>query len=344
MIVLEKATHPKEKLCGGGITRSGLITLKDLGFPLPLPLTQCRVDNVYLRYRKRELRVRGCPLFVVFHRPEFDHYLVREARKRGVLIQENEEVLSVSNQSTYVAVTTLNDQFNAQMIVGAGGSSRIIGRSINGSKTPRRIARTLEVWSPGNSTSTRYRDKSALFKFDGLSDNLQGYFWEFPSQTSGELRHNQGVYDSRMVSGRARANLPLLLKRNLAAIKSEPNLIAAKGAPIHWFDPSNTISGKRTILVGDSAGVDVLFGEGISVALGYGKIAANEIEQAFLNDDFTFNRYKQHVLTSRLGRYLMGRWILAGYLYHLGRMPVFPHLLWTVGNILAKIWRGGRLY
>ena len=52
-----------------------------------------------------------------------------------------------------------------------------------------------------------------------------------------------------------------------------------KGHPIRWYSPENQISAPRILFVGDAAGADPLFGEGISIALGYGAIAASEIQE-----------------------------------------------------------------
>ena len=43
-----------------------------------------------------------------------------------------------------------------------------------------------------------------------------------------------------------------------------------KGHPIRWYDPFNPVSVPRVLLVGDAVGADPIFGEGISMALGYG--------------------------------------------------------------------------
>ncbi|MCK4826999.1 FAD-dependent monooxygenase, partial [bacterium] len=38
MILVDKASHPRPKLCAGGVTRIGLKTLRDLEIQLPLPI------------------------------------------------------------------------------------------------------------------------------------------------------------------------------------------------------------------------------------------------------------------------------------------------------------------
>ena len=51
-----------------------------------------------------------------------------------------------------------------------------------------------------------------------------------------------------------------------------------EGHPIRWFEPGTAFSAPRMLLAGDAAGTDALYGEGISLALGYGAIVTrNEI-------------------------------------------------------------------
>ena len=49
---------------------------------------------------------------------------------------------------------------------------------------------------------------------------------------------------------------------------------------MRWFEPALPVSIPRVLLVGDAAGSDALFGEGISIALGYGYHAAQAIQYA----------------------------------------------------------------
>jgi flavin-dependent dehydrogenase len=100
-----------------------------------------------------------------------------------------------------------------------------------------------------------------------------------------------------------------------------------KGHPIRWFDPSARLSVPRVLLVGDAAGSDPLFGEGISIALGYGALAAREIGEAFRLKDFTFKGYKLRIARSSLGRALFTRWLIARVIYTL-RWRWFQVLLW----------------
>jgi flavin-dependent dehydrogenase len=100
-----------------------------------------------------------------------------------------------------------------------------------------------------------------------------------------------------------------------------------KGHPIRWFDPGSPMSAPGVLLAGDAAGSDPLFGEGISLALGYGALAAREIAEAFETGDFSFQGYKGRVMRSSLGRTLVVRWLTAQVIYHL-RWRWFQRLLW----------------
>ena len=78
-----------------------------------------------------------------------------------------------------------------------------------------------------------------------------------------------------------------------------------KGHPIRWYSPRNPVSVPRVLLVGDAVGADGIFGEGISMALGYGKLAAGELAAAFSTGDFSFNGYRRRLARSALGQTLV---------------------------------------
>jgi len=81
------------------------------------------------------------------------------------------------------------------------------------------------------------------------------------------------------------------------------------------------------LLVGDAVGADPIFGEGISIALGYGKLAAQEISESFQRNEFSFRRYKRRVVRSALGQTLIARWIITYIIYPL-KWRWFQILLW----------------
>ena len=91
------------------------------------------------------------------------------------------------------------------------------------------------------------------------------------------------------------------------------------------------------LLVGDAAGVDPLFGEGIGPALGYGKVVSKAVRSAFTTGNFSFEHYRSSILLSSVGRYLMLRWAIAWWAYRLCSNPLIMHTIWTLGKIIAQL-------
>ncbi|MFH1524168.1 MAG: hypothetical protein ABIF04_04320, partial [Chloroflexota bacterium] len=100
-----------------------------------------------------------------------------------------------------------------------------------------------------------------------------------------------------------------------------------EGHPLRWFEAGSVFAVPRILLVGDAAGGDALFGEGISIALGYGALAAQAIQSAFAKQDFTFGDYKTILLHSELGKALRRRTFMAKVFYRL-RSRHIQALVW----------------
>ncbi len=338
MVVIEKASHPRPKLCGGGLTRIGLDTLRELGLQLPLPIPSVAIEEARLIYQESSIRVKGQPIFVVYNRIEFDEFLYHYARQQGIVIHENESVQLVEVKPHRVEVTTSKDIYFTEVVVGADGSKGITHKLIKHYGSKRRVARVLETIHPAQGIEVSFDEAYATFDFSPGEKNLQGYYWEFPSKVQNRAHFNRGVYDSRCVSGRERADLPGILVDQINIDHKNKSAVEFKGHPIHWFHPSNRISLSRLLLVGDAAGAEPLFGEGIGPALVYGKLAAEEIVAAFTKQVFSFRYYKRHLMISAFGRYLLYRWLVARLCYHFSGKPLFMKSLWLFGKVVAALW------
>jgi flavin-dependent dehydrogenase len=118
-----------------------------------------------------------------------------------------------------------------------------------------------------------------------------------------------------------------------------PEQVKIEGHPIHCFTPDNHFSTQRMVLVGDAAGADALFGEGIAPALAYGKVAARAVNQAFASEDFSFKDYWRKIFFSPLGGYMLFRWWVSWWAYQLSGQAWYMHLFWTVAGGLAAMKR-----
>jgi flavin-dependent dehydrogenase len=204
-----------------------------------------------------------------------------------------------------------------------------------------RVARLLEVLTPEDARrQVEFRDGIAVFDFTHMTDRLQGYYWDFPSLVEGKPMMNRGVFDSRARPEKPKADLVGTLRDSMAERERKLEDYKLKGHPIRWFDRNGRFAIPRVILVGDAAGVDPLFGEGISFALGYGEVATGAIVEAFATGNFDFADYRQRILDHSLLRQLPLRVRLARMAYLL-KYPWLVRLGWRLARVVMRFtsWR-----
>jgi flavin-dependent dehydrogenase len=337
LLVIDKAIHPREKLCGGGVTRPAEAILRRLGLEIAtpqIPIYQLRViygDEVYIF-------TESTPLFRVIRRNEFDHWLVQRGRERGVTVREGEAVKAIRPADDQVEVITNRAVIQAKTVVAADGSRSFVRQKLGWHNTAR-MARLLEVLTPEQGTNQTYFEEGvASLDITPMQQGVQGYYWDFPSLIDGQPIMNRGIFDSRVRTNRPRANLKSTLQELMTQRGRELNAYTLKGHPIHWFDPNGEFARPRIILAGDAAGVDSLVGEGIGFALGYGPVAADAISDAFAQQDFRFTDYRQRILSNPFLAEMKTRRVLARFIY--GRKsPWSRWLAWRLGGPMISSLR-----
>jgi len=336
IVILEKAVHPREKLCGGGILHMGTNILARLG--LPFEPEHFKVREARLVYQNRSYSLYGDPVFRITRRDEFDHWLVRTAEEVGVRVRQGEAVTDIIPHEDYVEVKTEKALFHARVVVGADGSRSFIRRRLKWDDDSR-VARLVEVLTPEDPrVQPEFRDGIAIFDFTHMTDGLQGYYWDFPSFVNGKAFMNRGLFDSRARPERAKADLKQTLRESMAERDRALEDYKLKGHPIRWWSRNGRFAIPRVLLVGDAAGADPLFGEGISFALGYGTVAADEINDAFERQDFSFETYRGRLTADPLFKQLDFRTRLARFAYLL-RSPWLIRLGWRAAPLFTRFTR-----
>ncbi|MCP4445474.1 MAG: geranylgeranyl reductase family protein [Myxococcales bacterium] len=309
IVLIDAAVHPRDKLCGGGITHLGSQILERMG--LRIEPDNLAIREVILRWRSESVYFRGDPVLCIVRRRHFDHWLLEKARAAGVRIREGERVLDFTSHDSHVEVRTSAATFHAGVVVGADGSRSMVRKHL-GWLNSKSSARMLEVLTEPTKSEKEWFDKGvATFDLNVRDQGVNGYGWDFPTIVDGKKLISRGVFDG--IRRGPPARLPAVLAQ-MAARRGIELPKRLESHPIRMFDPKGAISTDRIILVGDAAGVDPLFGEGISFALAYGEVAAESIDQAFTRRDFSFRKYRRQVLRHRLLGQLPGRVRLA----HLG--------------------------
>ncbi len=336
IVIVDKAVHPRDKLCGGGITHLAQNILADLG--LELEPRSFEVKEARLLYRDKSYSFHGNPVFRIIRRSEFDQWLAQTAEQLGVQLRQGEAVKEVNPQADYVEVVTEKATIRAKVVVAADGSRSFVRRKLKWDDDSR-VARLVEVVTPENPTTTpEFRDGIAVFDFTPMDDDLQGYYWDFPSFIQGEPFMNRGVFDSRARPEKPKADLKDVLGGEMAERERRLDEYELKGHPIRWYSKDGRFAQERVLLVGDAAGADPLMGEGISFALGYGEPAAEAIIDAFARDDFSFDTYADRLRKHPLFVHLDLRVRLARYAYLLNR-PWVASLGWSVMRLAMRFTR-----
>ena len=342
ILLLEKEHYPRPKLCAGGLTLDAEILLERLDLNLD-EVPHVFADDIHFDFESKGLTVRIPKRHAlrVIRRAEFDHWLAQKAEGRGLEIREGITVRNVIPDTDGVAIETDQGQLRAQVVVGADGSNGITRRCIF-PKAAVYTARVLEVLTPsqpppnptvvlsdlGEVPAGRWgREGVAFFDFFPVPDNIAGYVWDFPTQVNGAPMRCWGIYDTNILANSKRPQLKESLAREMSRLGFDLDRYEIQGYPIRWFSPENEMSVPRVLLVGDAAGADPIFGEGISIALGYGTIAAREISESFRRREFSFGGYRLRVLRSALGQTLIARWIIAFLIYPI-KWRWFQILLW----------------
>ena len=285
VLLVDRATFPRDKCCGDGLTTAALRELEALGFsPDGLPSWQV-VDDVVVRSPSgREVvfplpRGRGTYAAVV-PRVELDAALVDLARAAGVKVADGHAFQSVAVTDDRVVLTIEGvGEVAARYAIAADGMWSPLRKAVGGIEPG-----YLGEWHAfrqyfRNVTGRAARELAVWFE----ADLLPGYAWSFPLP-NGRANVGFGIQRGGKVSTQEMKDLwPDLLQRDFVREFLGPDAEPEsphKAWPIPARIESATLTGGegRVLIVGDAAAAtDPMTGEGIGQALLTGRLAGEAI-------------------------------------------------------------------
>ncbi len=299
ILILEKARHPRPKVCAGGLIPHVLDSLDELEVGLTVP--HVMVDRARIEVPSRRVEVEGRRVCAIIRRAEFDASLAAAVRARGVAIHEDEKVLTLERTQDYVRITTARGEYRAALVVGADGSGSMVRRRlVAGDEDKRAIGRAVMADVPVEGACLWDGHRRARYDFDfrAVPSGLAGYAWMFPCLIREQPHVNVGVYARRAAEGPRLVPMLEALVREVGGAN-----VRHEAAPIRGYAPTRFVA-PRVVLVGDAAGVEPLMGEGISFAFEYGRWAADEIAMALARGEWALTGAEDRFRTSWVGKKL----------------------------------------
>ncbi|MCF2705998.1 geranylgeranyl reductase family protein [Arcanobacterium haemolyticum] len=332
VLVIEKASFPRDKICGDGLTPRAVAELIRMGID-----TTGWTRNYGLRtYGGGHCievpwpELTSMPNYgLASPRHKLDEILIAKAREAGARIQENTTVTgAIRDERTgrIIGVTartrgdkSKGDEYRARYVVDAGGVSARLATSIGREKDMKRpmgVAYRTYFRSP-RALDTMMESHLELWEGEPhKSDLMPGYGWIFPV--------GDGLVNVGLGSLSSTAEPTGLDYRKMFSVWM-------KNVPDEWeFTPENQEGQLRgaalpmafnrkphyadgLLLVGDAGGMVSPFnGEGIAYALQAGRFAADAIVQAKARRTLTaqeaaLSRYPAMLEEELGGYYSMGR-------------------------------------
>lgn len=318
VVLLDKATFPRDKTCGDGLTAAALRLLEDLGLePSAVPSWQ-PVGHVVVRSPSGRQVTFPLPtdrgLYgVVARRAELDAALLDLARGAGVKVHDGHACTGAVERPDRVILE----------VEGLGPLAARYAVGADGIWSP--LRKHLGVAEPGYRgewhafrqyfTDVGPRATSGLFVWFE-PDLLPGYAWSFPLPGG---RANVGFGIERVPGGGARIQAMSAQWADLLARPPIAEVLGPDARPESphraWPIPARVhgvvLATERTLFVGDAAAAtDPLTGEGIGQALLTGQLAASAIGDGGLDTALVRSLYERRVTDSLVADHEMSRLVL----------------------------------
>lgn len=331
VLLLDKAVFPRPKLCAGAVSTDGQLALERLGVNFDSPSVPVHVTKFVLPT--------GCLTFQqqnhfrIIRREEFDHHLFRVARDRGVVTRDGEAVENVIRTADEVIVRTSKGEYRTKVLIAADGANSIVRAKLGLSRVGR-VMVGMEVIAPlADASIPGFLDHMIHLYLEPLNHSVPGYCWVFPAVGIGPPAVSLGIMAAPF-GNKEVTSVKAVFANWLSGLGLDLDAFELKAHPALRYEPRAACSRRRVLFVGDAAGVEPLFGEGITSAIVLGSLAAQAAREAIRRDDFSFTDYETQIRSSSIGSMMRRRHMVAKRLYS---KPKLVHRLLRHGIFLKGV-------
>lgn len=337
VLVLEKATFPRDKICGDGLTPRAVAELIRMAFPIPEEEGWVRNHGIrgYGAGHKVEIpwpKLASMPDYgSACARAEFDEKLIRHAQASGARLREGVTVLGpvvhepsgrvigVRARNTKDGAKGEEFEISARFVVDCGGVAARMAIAMGREKDMQRpmgVAHRTYFRSPLAKTDMMESQLELWAGKPGESELLPGYAWIFA--VSDEVV-NVGLGSLSSTAKPTGVDYKAVFEKWIAntppewGLTEENQLGTLRGAALPMAFNRKPHYAKGLALVGDAGGMVSPFnGEGIAYALASGRIVADYLTQALARKtlgemDLVMNDYPKELRAELGGYYTLGR-------------------------------------
>jgi menaquinone-9 beta-reductase len=270
--LIDKATFPREKLCGGLVTpRSRRIHSVIFGADIDNELL-VESDAIWFHSKLKILeKIVGYKKLYFCMRFNFDHSLIERCRDKGVDMKLG---CSVSSIDFDLKIIETNSEFSCTygVLIAADGANSQVAKMIFGEAFDKqKIGFGLEVEVPR--AALPHQGEHVEIDFAAAK---WGYGWVFPKKESFTVGVG-GIH-------RLNPDMKDRFSTYMASKGLDISQYKVKGQYVPFGDFKKIPGDKNVLLVGDAAGVvDPITGEGIAYAFETGHFAALAAQEAILH-------------------------------------------------------------
>lgn len=292
--LIDKATFPRDKICGDAIPGQSFKALKLINPKWELQLReQCEQTRVFSSRlyisKNKSFSYKWISYASNSKRIDFDNFLfdIVKEQTNTEIFQNNQVIKLTKTQHSINCILENGLELIAPIIVGCDGSHSIVKRCfLEQQKQKNKVYAAVRAYYKEISGAVSGQNEFHLVK------EVDGYFWIFPLPNDyynvgfGILNDKTKKTDSVKDIRKKLAQI-IESDRFKARFKKAKLVGNVNGFGLPIWTKNQRISGERFVLAGDAASlVDPIQGHGIDKAIWSGMIAANQILRCFKQNNF----------------------------------------------------------
>ena len=303
VLLLDKASFPRHKTCGDGLTPRCVAIIEKLGILEEVSAVSQRIEIAKIiapngKQLSSQMKdtCQSDAYMLAIPRYELDNILFKNAVASGIDFKENCKVISIENKPYHIIVKGEIDgtthEFKAKYsIIAVGASMGLLKKQNFIDERPSPIIAARAYFENANHDSDCFN-----FHFNDVT--LPGYGWIFPLAKN-RINVGVGVIPSKKIKPQHIKSLfsDFIQQEHMKDVLAGAKQISEiQSYPIRTDFSTSTIYKERTLLVGEAAGlVNPLTGEGIDYALESGEIVAEHLSEIIKGNDNPddLNMYEQ---------------------------------------------------